>query len=214
MRVPPLGSSVSRNAANDGEFELPNPSRFVPTMQTVGNKIMEIHGPRFSSQARVLPQAEELRGKESLSVGSCVFASNFIASNSLVPQSQQSRPIDEDRQKADKDEEFDLVVKNSTYEREDYVVLKTFMSKKTSINPPCRDTKKYRISFSPNVAETELEYICRFVDKLCLEHDSQHFDIPNMDQLCQKSYEQYKVGADSNTLTTLSQNCYGISFDK
>ena len=132
-------------------------------------------------------------------MGSCVFASNFIASNAIVPQSQQNRPTDEDK----KNEDFDLVVKNSTYEREDYVVLKTFMSKKTSINQPCRDIKKYRISFSPNVAEGELEYICRFVDKLCLEHDSQHFDIPNMDQLCQKSYEQYKVGNDSNTLKHL-----------
>ena len=195
----PVG--VPRNTANDAEFELPNPSRYIPTMQTVASRMMEIHGPRLASRAHILPAAEQLRSsdKESLSMGSCVFASNFIESNAIVPQSQQNRPTDEDK----KNEEFDLVEKNSTYEREDYVVLKTFMSKKTSINQPCRDIKKYRISFSPNVAEGELEYICRFVDKLCLEHDSQHFDIPSMDQLCQKSYEQYKVGNDSNTLKRL-----------
>ena len=88
----PVG--VPRNTANDAEFELPNPSRYIPTMQTVASRMMEIHGPRLASRAHILPAAEQLRSsdKESLSMGSCVFASNFIASNAIVPQSQQNRP--------------------------------------------------------------------------------------------------------------------------
>ena len=193
----PIRSFVPTDSPVEVEFNIRSTSGFTqinhpgtmegPDVQTISKRMSEVYGGKFSERHQIvtapeIPSEGVVNMMDRQMERNCIFEANYATNDTLSPT--ENKNVEDE----DLDEEFQMVIKTSTFPPyKQFSFLNRFMSNTAGHN------MKYKISVGPSTMDQELESICDQINRICLAHDSYYLDFKDLDLLCQKSYDQFKV---------------------
>ena len=208
---PPTSSSASKLFPSDTKD---------PDVLTISKRMLENHRGKYSERHQITTASGEDKMattfKSNVSeIVNCIFEKNFAAEGATgasTAPSQAAKDQFKILQDADHDEEFELVLQNSTHTSPGRCEHLTNLYK--NLPEPGPLSHKYEISFTPSTVEMELQEICDQLDRITLAHGSCCNEIKDIDILCQRSYDQYRVNHLSFSRIALLMRSYHMYMTK